>query len=177
MIHDPFYQDIIDKLNGRLDPELFEQCVSDILKKIYPGLVPVPGGNDAGMDGAVCDGEDTAFPLICTTQDDVIGNLTKSLKSYLQNNGPRRKAILATSRSLTPGKRRNLEVRARELGFVLIQIYSQEAIANLLYESSKWCKELLNLTGQQPALSMLPKNSRPNPDKPEPKIKSWSKNI
>jgi hypothetical protein len=161
MMRDSFYQEIIRKLNGRLDPELFERCATDILRKNHPGLVPVPGGNDAGMDGAVFDEEGPAYPLICTIQEDVIGNLNGSLKSYLRSNGPCRKAILATSKSLTPKRRRNLEERAKDLGFELVQIYSQEAFAILLCENPKWCHELLNLTGRLPVLSIIPNYSRP----------------
>ena len=161
MIRDPFYQDIIQGLNGRLDPELFEQCAADLLRNIYPGLVPISGGSDAGMDGAISDAEGVAFPLVATTQEDVIGNLTKNLNSYLKNGGPRREVVLTTSQKLTPKRRRNLEERASELGFTLIQVYSQEALADLLYRSPEWCRELLGLTGKPPALSVIPFTSRP----------------
>lgn len=161
MIRDPFYRDIIRGLNGKLDPELFEQCAADILRDIYPGCVPIRGGSDAGMDGAISDSEGVAFPLIATTQRDVIGNLTKSLNSYLENGGPRRKVVLATSQNLTPKRRRNLEERARQLGFELIQAHTQEALANLLYRSPQWCQEVLGLTGQPSALSVIPITSRP----------------
>jgi len=161
MIRDPFYQDIMEGLNGKLDPELFEQCAADLLRAIYPGLVPILGGSDAGMDGAISDTEGVAFPLIATTQEDVIGNLTNNLHSYLENGGPRRRIVLATSQNLTPKRRRNLEERARRLGFKLIQTYTQEALANLLYRNPQWCQELLGLTGQPPALSVIPITSRP----------------
>ncbi|MFC1958352.1 hypothetical protein ACFLV6_00295 [Chloroflexota bacterium] len=131
MIRDPFYQDIITRLTGKLDPELFEQCAADLLRDTYPGLVPIRGGNDAGMDGAVADMAGVAFPLVSTTQEDVIGNLTQSLKSYVKDGGLRRKVILATSQSLTPKRRRNLESRASELGFELTNVHSQEAFADL----------------------------------------------
>lgn len=161
MIRDPFYRDIINALNGKLDPELFEQCAGDILRGIYPRLVPIRGGSDAGMDGAIADAEGTAFPLVATTQPNVIGNLTQNLKSYLKDDGSRRRVVLATSQKLTPKKRRNLEQRASELGFVLVQVCSQEAVADLLYRNTSWCLELLGLTGQPPALSVLPITSRP----------------
>jgi hypothetical protein len=161
MIRDPFYQDIIEGLNRKLDPELFEQCAADLLRGIHPGLVPIRGGGDAGMNGAISDLEGVPFPLVTTTQKDVIGNLTKNLNSYLQRGGPRRKVVLATSRKLGTTKRRNLEERAHQLGFVLIQTHPQEAFADLLYRSPQWCHELLGLTGQPPALSVLPITSRP----------------
>ena len=55
MIRDPFYRQIIDRLDGTVDPELFEQCAADLLREIYPTLVPIRGGADAGMDGAIAD--------------------------------------------------------------------------------------------------------------------------
>ncbi len=161
MIQDPFYQDIIEGLSGKLDPEIFEQCAVVLLRNTYPGLVPIPGGSDAGMDGAIGDTEGVAFPLITTTQENVIGNLTKSLNSYLQRNGLRRKVVLATSQSLTPKRRRNLEEKASELGFELINTHPQENFADLLYHNPHWCQELLGLIGQLPALSIVPVTSRP----------------
>lgn len=161
MIRDPFYRDIINGLNGRLDPELFEQCVAYLLQAIYPGLVPICGGSDAGMDGAISDAKGAAFPLVTTTREDVIGNLTENLNSYLQHGGPRREVVLATSQKLTPKRRLNLGERASELGFTLIQVFPQEAIANLLHRNPSCCLQLLGLTGQPPALSVFPISSRP----------------
>ena len=166
MKRDPFYQQILASLGRPLDPDLFERCAADILRTEWPTLVPVRGGTDAGMDGAVADGEGTAFPLICTTGQDVIGNLTHSLASYINKGGRRRRAILATSQELTPARRQNLEKRAQKEGFELIQIYSQAAIADRLYRNQSWCRELLNLSGNPPALSVVPPTTRPLLDIP-----------
>ena len=87
MKRDAFYREIWDGLGRDLDPDLFERCVGDLLRLDFPTLVPVRGGGDSGMDGAIADGEGPAFPLVCTTSDDVIGNLTKSLMSYLKDGG------------------------------------------------------------------------------------------
>ena len=160
-MRDPFYQQIIERLKGRVDPDLFEACASDILRTDFPTLVPIRGGSDAGMDGAVADGKGLTFPLICTTSKDVIGNLTKNLKSYLNNGRTRRKAVFATTQELTPKRRKNLETRAQELGFVLIQIYTQAAFADRLYYNPRWCLELLNLTGEPPPISIIPLTKRP----------------
>jgi hypothetical protein len=51
MQRDPFYRQIIEKLQGTLDPDLFEDCAADLLRAVYPTLVPIRGGTDAGMDG------------------------------------------------------------------------------------------------------------------------------
>jgi hypothetical protein len=161
MIRDPFYRDIVERLSGRLDPDLFERCASDLLRDEWPTLVPVRGGTDAGMDGAIAKGEGPAFPLVCTTAQDVIGNLTHSLNSYLRDGGSRRQVVLATSQNLTQRRRRNLEKRASEKGFVLVQVYDQAAMADRLYRNPAWCRELLNLTGAPSALSVLPRTKRP----------------
>ncbi len=161
MIRDPFYRQIVECLSGPLDPELFERCAADLLRAVHPTLVPVRGGSDAGMDGAVADEGGLPFPLVCTTGEGVIGNLRRSLKSYVESGGERRNVILATSQSLTARRRRNLEKAASEAGFTLVQIYPQGAIADLLYRDPTWCLELLNLTGDPPALSLLPLPRRP----------------
>ena len=166
MLRDPLYRQIIERLGGTLDPELFEQCVADLLRDVHPGLVPVRGGSDAGMDGAVADGQGEPFPLITTTGEDVIGNLTRNLNTYIDEGGTRRQAILATSQILTPQRRQNLIERARELGFTLLQIYSREAVADRLYRNPRWRLELLALTGNPPALSVLPRTNRPLLDMP-----------
>ncbi len=160
MLRDPFFLKIVEGLKARLDPELFERCAVDLLREIYPGLVPIRGGSDAGMDGAIPDGEGVALPLVCTTSKNVIGNLTRNLKSYLDAGNSRRKVVVATSQELGERKRRNLEKAAAKLGFVLTQIHDQAAIAELLYQNPSWCLELLNLPSDPPALSTLPMPGR-----------------
>src|SRR4030042_2059107 len=161
MKRDPFYQQIIEGLKKPLNPDSFEECCADILRTDFPTLVPIRGGSDAGMDGAIADGKGLPFPLVCTTSDRVIVNLTKSLKSYLKEEGTRRKVVLATSQELTSKRRKNLEARAEKLGFILVHIYSQGAIADRLYYNQHWCKELLNLTGERSPLSVVPCTARP----------------
>jgi len=161
MKRDPFYQLIIDRLNAPLDAEVFERCAADILRHDFATLVPIRGGNDNGMDGAIADGEGEPFPLVSTTSEDVSGNLGRNLTTYVTEGGTRRKAILATSQELTDRRRFNLKKKALELGFVLISIYTQSAMADRLYRNSHWCHELLGLTGAPPALSIVPMTVRP----------------
>ncbi|MBA4192074.1 MAG: hypothetical protein C0467_29195 [Planctomycetaceae bacterium] len=161
MTRDHFYQQIVTRLNGRLDPELFERCATQLLWASYPGLVPVRGGGDMGMDGAVADGDGRAYPLVCTIGEDVIGNLRKSLASYLEGKGPRRHVVSATSQALTPARQRNLEAAAEELGFTLVAVHEQADFANRLYRDPRWCLELLALPHDPPPLSALPRTVRP----------------
>src|SRR3954468_15526283 len=116
MTNDPLYLDILAGLRGQrgqLDATKFEHCACALLQQFFhPTLVPIPGGNDGGMDGACADGAGPAYPLVCTTQDNVIGNLRGSLQSSLDRGHTRRQAIVATSQALTALRRKNLEEAA-----------------------------------------------------------------
>lgn len=159
---DPYYRKILERLGGPLDRAAFEECAVSLLKKdAYPGLVPVHGGHDYGQDGASADGEGEAFPLIVTTAADVLRNLTKNLDAYVAGNGPRRRAVVATSTGLPATKRKNLQERAQEKGFRLLQIHDKWDFADRLYRDSRWAKELLGVTGEPSALSAVPRTNRP----------------
>jgi hypothetical protein len=164
---DPLWRDILDRMaSDDLDPSLFEQCAADLLRDLFPGLVPVPGGSDAGMDGAISDGAGEAYPLIATTGQRFEKNLSASLDSYLAQGGLRRKAVFATSRKVTPPQRRKLETLARAKGFTLIQVVERQGMADRLYRHPRWRRELLGLSGEPPALSAVPVSRRPFVDLP-----------
>lgn len=113
------------------------------------------------MDGAIADGEGEPYLLVATTDNSPIRNLTKNLESYLENRRPRRKVVMATSTALTQKRRQNLNDRAAERGFVMVQLYEQRAIADRLYRDSQWTQELLGITGRPSALSAIPRTRRP----------------
>lgn len=162
MTKDPYYRKILEGLDGPLDRDLFEACAVDLLRDVYPGLVPVRGGGDYGQDGAIADGEGPPFPLITTTSaKGGLENLRKNLDSYVSGGGPQRKAVFATSRAKSPEQRKNLTDAARERGFELVQIHGQWDFASRLYRNSSWTLELLGVTGEPSALSALPRTRRP----------------
>ena len=154
-VKDPLYREIEKMLSQRLDPVVFERCAVELLRPVYLGLVPVSGGDDAGMDGAISmPTGGPPVPLVCTTAVDVIGNLTKSLESYRKSGGKSQEAVLVTSQALTPRKRRNLERRAEEMDFQLRNVHDRNDLAGRLYCHSEWRRELLGITGDLPALSV-----------------------
>lgn len=161
---DPFHQQILEALGRHLDDQVFEACMADLLRAEFPGLVPVPGGNDAGMDGAVVDGKGEPFPLVCTIGEDVERNLRENLDSFLERGLSSRKVALATSRDLTPSETRTLFRLAGEKGFTLLQVFERSALAFRLYRNSAWCRRLLGLTGDPSALSVIPLSRRPKAD-------------
>ena len=143
---------------------MFERCAVDLLREVYPGLVPIRGGDDGGMDGAIADSRGgVPMPLVVTTAGSVIGNLNRNLESYRRGGGTASEAVVATSRPLTARQRRNLEKRAGEFGLVLRQIHDQADFVGRLYRNPGWRRELLGLTGDPPALSAFPGSPRPWP--------------
>jgi hypothetical protein len=161
MIRDPFYRHIIARLDGDLDTDAFEQCSQDLLRTIYPTLVPIRGGNDSGMDGVTANLDGPPIVLVSTTGERVKRNLEESLDSMVSRGIPFRKIISATSRKLTPEEQKELRKTAKDRKFKLVQIYERAGMANLLYQSPKWCRELLDLTGDPPPLSIIPRSLRP----------------
>ncbi|HEX3530654.1 MAG TPA: hypothetical protein VH988_26625 [Thermoanaerobaculia bacterium] len=160
MVRDPFYRQILAALEeGELNPRTFEACMVDVLGKAFPNLVPVPGGSDAGFDGAFADAAGE-FPLVCTTGSKAGENLTKSLKSA-KKNSPARRAAFATSRRLTPQQRTKLKRLARQEGFIMMLLVEQRGVADRLYRNTDWCKDLLGLDGRPSPLSIVPITRRP----------------
>lgn len=160
MLQDPIYAKIEERLAGHLDHEVFELCAVDLLRPVYPGLVPIRGGDDAGMDGAIpTDGP--RLPLVTTTSSDVIGNLTRNLERYRERGGEAQAAVVATSERLTGRRQQNLEDRAQEFGFVLRGIHDGDDFALQLHGNPQWRRKLLGIPGDLPALSTVPRSPRP----------------
>src|SRR5947209_9343459 len=163
MSRDPFYEEILAGLNGLSDSDrtLFQDCMTDLLRDTFPSLVPVRGGKDSGMDGAIADGEGEPYPLVVTTAEDVERNLTRSLDSFLKRKRPRRKVALATSQALTPERQHKLKDLAQKKGFMLVWLIEQSGVADRLRENGYWRERLLGLTGEPSTLSVVPASRRP----------------
>ena len=163
MTHNRLHNDIINRLEQLRDHELFEQFAVAFLRACperYNAEL-IPGGSDGGMDATVADGKGEPYPVIVTTSDRVLQNMTRNLKRYVAEGGPRRKCIVVTSVALTSTKISNLNSRARELGFTLIDRCAQNEIASYLYDNARWRKDLLGLSGYPTVLSKEPPTSWP----------------
>jgi hypothetical protein len=166
MLRDPLYREIRRALRELKDGNAFELCANDLLRQVYPSLAPREGGDDAGLDGLIANEDQRSIQLICTTGQDVLGNLSGSIEANLKKGGKSHACILATSQRLTNAKKRALEERAKGFGRSLIQIYDQAAMAQRLYRDAHWLKELLGLTGYPPPISLFPITTRPLFDVP-----------
>jgi hypothetical protein len=158
---DELHQKIIEGLSRPLDVNLFEECAVDLLQPIYKTLVPIKGGRDDGRDGYFYDGAVGSGLLVCTTSEDVKRNVQHSLQEFLRKGHKGRLVIIATSRSLTGEKRNAVENAAKEKGFTIINVHDQSDFALRLYRNREWLKKLLNIVGNQQALSINPISTRP----------------
>ena len=159
MNRDPLYKKIEEALARPLDGNAFQQCAVALIGKSHPNLTPLPGGDDAGMDGAFGT-PNGPYPLVCTVQSDVIGNFRANISTFLAKRSGSKRAVVATSQHLSNAKKRNLEDEAAKLGVTIENIYDAPYFADQLYRDSKWRLELLGVTGEPPALSALPRIGR-----------------
>ena len=164
MIRDSHYRAILDGLSATgLDHDAFERCALDLLRGIYPGLTPVEGGRDLGMDGL--DASDPDAPVIstATTAQDVRRNLVGSIQSHRRQSESigARHVVVATTQPATATLHEGLRKAAADEGVQLVGLHGRQAIADLLYRSSRWTRELLGLPGVPSALSAVPLSSRP----------------
>lgn len=161
MNRDPLYDKIIERLPLVTDHLLFERCVCSLLRGHWPNLIPATGGDDAGVDGQWAN--ESGRGILCfTTEENVLRNVTKSLKKHMAEGQGKKQVLVATSRHLTPRKCRNIEKRVVELGYTLaFAPYTRDAIAELLLHNSRWLKQLLGISGKPAALSCRPRSLRP----------------
>ena len=158
---DRHHEAILKGLGDKLDPNVFEECVAELLRRHWPKLVPVSGGADDGFDGAVAGSTGEPFPLVVTTSKQFVDNLGRNLDRALGKGWQFTSALFATSRRITPAMRRKLVDTARKCGVTLQQIYDRTSIAHLLYREPEWCRRLLGVTGRPAALSPFPASQRP----------------
>ncbi len=161
MANDSYLEEILKRLAGTLDPDVFEDCAADVLQSIYPTLVLLPGGRDSGRDALLASDREDADFLVCTTQKDPVANLRKSLRSHRAHLKPGNRVIFATSQSLDSNTRDRLRETATTEGYTLVQGYDRNNLAHLMYRRPEWCRRLLDLTGEPPSLSKIPKSDRP----------------
>ena len=163
MIRDPHYRAILDRLSVTgLDHDAFERCAQDLLRGIYPGLTPVAGGSDLGMDGLDTSDPDAPKILVTTTGQHVRGNLVRNLQSHKRQSESigARHVVVATTRQATGSLHESLREAASAEGFQLVAVHGREALADLLYGKPRWTCELLGLGGAPSALSAVPTSSR-----------------
>lgn len=162
MLLESRYNQIVDAIRRHsFNREHFERMAVCLTNDSGLSVRPVTGGSDAGFDGAISQPNCEPGPLVVTTQQDVIGNLTRSLTRVIKERPKAaRTTALVTSRRLSELKQNNLRERARSLGFILTDIFEEAAVCEYLYRHSDWSRSLLQVTGDLSALSVYPASRR-----------------
>ncbi len=77
MNRDPLYRKIVEALARPLDGNAFQQCAVALIGKAHPNLAPLPGGNDAGMDGALNAAGQSPCTSFAQSRSGIIGNFAR----------------------------------------------------------------------------------------------------
>ena len=161
---DRLYQDIVGKLRTeKLDDTTFERIAVRIANHYGVRVLPMPGGQDAGYDGAIVDAGGGRLPgaLVATMQKDGLANLRKNLRMHSDAYPEAAKtAFFVTTRPKTNRQKQNLTKEAQDMGYTLLGIADESAVAEYLYYHPDSCHELLGFRGVPSALSSLPPRRR-----------------
>lgn len=167
-IRDPFYVQIEEAIGTvQLDTDLFERLAAELVESKGLSTNLVVGGSDNGYDFELLDTVSEPGPGVVTTSDRVTTNLKRNLDRN-KANCPRaaKKTYIVTSSVLTPQKRENLKRAANERGYSYLGASDRYEVARYVYANPHWARDLLGLTGQPSALSVVPRSSRPLTDVP-----------
>lgn len=167
---DRLYQHIVNQLRTEnLNAVTFEKIAVRIAASKGLGVLPMPGGQDAGLDGAIVDVEGSHLPgpLVVTMQRDGVANLRKNLRTHADTYPDAAKvAFFVTTRPKTPKQKHYLTVEAGKLGYALLGVADEAEVAEYLYYHPEACFELLGFRGVRSALSHLPPRRRMHWDIP-----------
>lgn len=140
----------------RIDPNLFEECATDLLTNTYPNLIPISGGSDHGRDADLADKEQPPIRVAITSSRTYEGarkNLRSSLDSLKRHHIEGTKIVSVSLAELNQSKRVKLEELSKQNGFILTSVVDRTFFAQRLRENGSWRKRLLQLPGGPFSLS------------------------
>lgn len=159
---------IDERLNDnryRLQPSDFEDCAAALIGHDYPGLVPVTGGTDHGLDAEFVKPNGEVLGLIVTSSRTWEG-AKKSLRGSLASAKDHKKrvdqVVVGNLAEVNRSKRIKLSAIAKEFQCELIQVYDRPWFANALREDPDWRRKILHLEGGAFSLSRSPRGARPD---------------
>lgn len=149
----------------RLQPSDFEDCAAALIGHEYPGLVPVTGGTDHGLDAELVKPSGEVLGLIVTssrTWEGAKKSLRDSLASAQEHKKRVDQVVVANLAEVNRSKRIKLSAIAKEFQCELIQVYDRPWFANALREDPDWRRKILHLEGGAFSLSRSPRGARPD---------------
>ena len=164
MASDKLYQDIVTSLRTQeLNDATFEKIAVRIANDSGVAVLPMPGGQDAGYDGAIVDsaGDRLPGPLVATMQKNAVANIRTNLSMHAATYPEAIKsAFFVTTRAKTNRQKQNLAKEAQRLGYRLLATADEATVAEYLYNNPNSCADLLGFRGVPSALSPLPPRRR-----------------
>lgn len=155
----------LSDMRARISPHEFEDCATSILTSLYPGLVPIVGGTDYGIDAEITTLDLRPIGLIITssrTLDGAQASLRSSLTSIKQHGLPVRHVMVANLAEMNRRRRSSMGRIAEGLGFELVQVFDRAFFANQFREHPDWRLKILGIAGGAFCLSREPRGGRPD---------------
>ncbi|MFC7622265.1 hypothetical protein [Microlunatus sp. GCM10028923] len=149
---------------ARINPADFEDCATSLLSPIHPGLAPITGGSDFGLDAEITE-ESQITGLIITSSrswDGAKRSLRDSLQSMRKNDVPVQRVVVVNLAEANRSKREKLRAIAKEFDCELVQVYDRAWFANLFRANPDWRRKVLDIEGGPFSLSRHPRGARPD---------------
>lgn len=149
----------------RLQQSDFEDCATALIANDYPGLVPVTGGTDHGLDAELVKPNGQVLGLVITssrTWEGAKKSLRGSLKSARDHNKRVDQVVVANLAEVNRQKRIKLAAITEEFKCELIQVYDRPWFANAFSDDPDWRRKILHIEGGAFSLSRSPRGARPD---------------
>lgn len=149
---------------ARISPDDFEDCATSLLSPIHPGLVPITGGSDFGIDAEITEDEQATGVIITSsrTWDGAKKSLRGSLRSIRKNEVPVARVVVVNLAEANRSKREKLKDIAKEFDCELLQVYDRAWFANQFRENPDWRRKILDIEGGPFSFSRQPRGARPD---------------
>ncbi|MFT4265470.1 MAG: hypothetical protein QM572_18970 [Nocardioides sp.] len=155
----------LDDTRYRLQQSDFEDCAAALIGHDYPGLVPVTGGTDHGLDAEFVRPNGQVLGLIITssrTWEGAKKSLRGSLESARDHNKRVDQVVAANLAEVNRQKRIQLTAIAHEFRCELIQVYDRPWFAKAFRDEPDWRRKILHIEGGAFSLSRSPRGARPD---------------
>lgn len=149
----------------RLQQSDFEDCAAALIGHDYPGLVPVTGGTDHGLDAELAKPNGQVLGLVITssrTWEGAKKSLRGSLTSARDHEKRVDQVVVANLAEINRQKRIKLTAIAKEFDCDLIQVYDRAWFANAFRDDPDWRRKILHIEGGAFSLSRAPRGARPD---------------
>lgn len=149
---------------ARINPHNFEDCATSLLSPIHPGLVPITGGSDFGLDAEITEDSRITGLIITSSRswDGAKRSVRDSLRSMRKNQVPVQHVVVVNLAEANRSKREKLRDIAKEFDCELVQVYDRAWFANQFRENPDWRRKILDIGGGPFSFSRQPRGARPD---------------